>query len=151
MRLVSLRKTVRIWVLAGLTLLFSVACEKRADQDARMSAMQGVYYLDAGEDTWHCPDGSIPDRQLNARLEKVGKTWIFEYYLPYDNGTSWTTFRICQPVRWDPLTGSYYFHPLTEEDLPLALAKESTYNWSYSFQYHRIRIIAGNIHLNWTK
>ena len=151
MKSIPLEKAMRFWVLVGFALLYSASCEKTSDLDARMSAVQGSYYLDAGVDTWHCPDGSIPDRLLDARLEKVGKTWIFEYQLPYWSGDGWTTFRICQPVCWDPLTGSYYFRPLTKDDLPSALTLEGIQTWSYSLQHHRIHILAGTINLNWNK
>jgi len=151
MRDVSSKKALILWVLVGLALLSSVSCEKADILEIKMSAVEGVYYLDEGKDTWHCPDGSIPDRFLNAKLEKVGKTWLFEYQLPYRDGGSWTTVRICQPVHWDPLTGSYYFRPLTKEDLPLSLKVENIYNWSYSFQVNRIHIHAGDINLNWEK
>ena len=116
-----------------------------------MSFMEGVYTLDKGANTWHCPDGSIPDSQLEARLEKVGKIWLFEYPFPYRDGDSWTTFRICQPVSWDPLTGSYFFRPLAKDDLPLALKQEDAVNWSYSILYRRIRITAGTINLDWKR
>ena len=140
-----------IWVAFGLTAIFLASCEKRSDLDDRMSYLQGDYYLDAEEGTWHCPDGSLSDRLLDAKLEKVGNLWVFEYYIPLKNSNSWTTCRICQPVSWDPLTGSYYFTPLTMDDLPRALSNVNLNNWSYSFQYGRIGIVAGSIHLNWTR
>lgn len=149
----SFWKILRPWGLIafGLTLLFFVSCEKSSDLDARMSVMQGDYLLNAGEGTWHCPDGSLSDRLLDAKLEKVGNTWLFEYCLPYNKGNSWTTFRICQPVRWDPLTDSYYFCPLSAEDIPNTLSVEETYNWRYSIYPRQISIVAGNIVLNWTR
>lgn len=140
-----------IRVAFGLTAIFLASCEKRSELDDRMSYLQGNYYLDAGEDTWHCPDGSLPDKLLDAKLVKVGDLWLFEYYIPLNNNNSWTTCRICQSVSWDPLTGSYYFTPLTKDDLPRALSTANLNNWNYTFEYGRIRIVAENIHLNWTK
>ena len=147
----KLNLSLRVLVVLCLILPMALSCEKSSDIDAKMAEMQGVYILDKGEDTWHCPDGSLPDQALEAKLEKVGKTWIFEYYFPYRDVDAWTTVRLCQPVGWDPFTNSYYFAPLTEEDLPRVLEGATPYNWSYSIEPYKISIVAQGIHLNWTK
>ena len=115
-----------------------------------MAAVQGVYYLNEGEDTWHCPDGSLPDRLLDAKLRKEGRTWFFEYFFPYQDNGSWAVVRLCQEVGWDPFD-SYYFAPLTLGDIPKVLERDGPNKWDYSFQQGSISIVAGGINLNWTK